>query len=144
MSRTPDTISTLRDVLHRCRTIAVVGLSPQWHRPSYFAAKYMQSHGYRIIPVNPRAAGQSILGEPCVGALSEIAVPVDIVDCFRRSEEMVEVARAVAAMSLKPKVLWMQIGVMNEEAAQIARNAGIAVVQNHCIKIEYRSWKAGQ
>ena len=71
-------------------------------------------------------------------------MPVDIVDCFRRSEEMVEVARAVAAMSLKPKVLWMQIGVMNEEAAQIARNAGIAVVQNHCIKIEYRSWKAGQ
>ncbi|HOB00254.1 MAG TPA: CoA-binding protein [Casimicrobium huifangae] len=132
------------DLFTTAKTIAVVGLSDNPSRPSFEVAQVMQRAGFRIIPVNPRAAGQSILGEPCVGALSEIAVPVDIVDCFRRSEEMVEVARAVAAMSLKPKVLWMQIGVMNEEAAQIARNAGIAVVQNHCIKIEYRSWKAGQ
>lgn len=132
------------DLFTTAKTIAVVGLSDNPSRPSFEVAQVMQRAGFRIIPVNPRAAGQSILGEPSVGALSEIAVPVDIVDCFRRSEEMVEVARAVAAMSLKPKVLWMQIGVMNEEAAQIARNAGIAVVQNHCIKIEYRSWKAGQ
>ncbi|WP_156862645.1 CoA-binding protein [Casimicrobium huifangae] len=132
------------DLFTTAKTIAVVGLSDNPSRPSFEVAQVMQRAGFRIIPVNPRAAGQSILGEPCVGALSEIAVPVDIVDCFRRSEEMVEVARAVAAMSLKPKVLWMQIGVMNEEAAQIARDAGIAVVQNHCIKIEYRSWKAGQ
>ena len=132
------------DLFTTAKTIAVVGLSDNPSRPSFEVAQVMQRAGFRIIPVNPRAAGQSILGEPCVGALSEIAVPVDIVDCFRRSEEMVEVARAVAAMSLRPKVLWMQIGVMNEEAAQIARNAGIAVVQNHCIKIEYRSWKAGQ
>jgi len=132
------------DLFTTAKTIAVVGLSDNPSRPSFEVAQVMQRAGFRIIPVNRRAAGQSILGEPCVGALSEIAVPVDIVDCFRRSEEMVEVARAVAAMSLKPKVLWMQIGVMNEEAAQIARNAGIAVVQNHCIKIEYRSWKAGQ
>lgn len=132
------------DLFTTAKTIAVVGLSDNPSRPSFEVAQVMQRAGFRIIPVNPRAAGQSILGEPCVGALSEIAVPVDIVDCFRRSEEMVEVARAVAAMSLKPKVLWMQIGVMNEEAAQIARDAGIAVVQNRCIKIEYRSWKAGQ
>jgi len=132
------------DLFTTAKTIAVVGLSDNPSRPSFEVAQVMQRAGFRIIPVNPRAAGQSILGEPCVGALSEVAAPVDIVDCFRRSEEMVEVARAVAAMSLKPKVLWMQIGVMNEEAAQIARNAGIAVVQNHCIKIEYRSWKAGQ
>lgn len=132
------------DLFTTAKTIAVVGLSDNPSRPSFEVAQVMQRAGFRIIPVNPRAAGQSILGEPCVGALSEIAVPVDIVDCFRRSEEMVEVARAVAAMSLRPKVLWMQIGVMNEEAAQIARDAGIAVVQNHCIKIEYRSWKAGQ
>jgi predicted CoA-binding protein len=132
------------DLFTTAKTIAVVGLSDNPSRPSFEVAQVMQRAGFRIIPVNPRAAGQSILGEPCVGALSESAVPVDIVDCFRRSEEMVEVARAVAAMSLKPKVLWMQIGVMNEEAAQIARDAGIAVVQNHCIKIEYRSWKAGQ
>lgn len=132
------------DLFTTAKTIAVVGLSDNPSRPSFEVAQVMQRAGFRIIPVNPRAAGQSILGEPCVGALSEVAAPVDIVDCFRRSEEMVEVARAVAAMSLKPKVLWMQIGVMNEEAAQIARDAGIAVVQNHCIKIEYRSWKAGQ
>jgi len=132
------------DLFTTAKTIAVVGLSDNPSRPSFEVAQVMQRAGFRIIPVNPRAAGQSILGEPCVGALSEIAVPVDIVDCFRRSEEMVEVARAVAAMSLKPRVLWMQIGVMNEEAAQIARDAGIAVVQNRCIKIEYRSWKAGQ
>ena len=132
------------DLFTTAKTIAVVGLSDNPSRPSFEVAQVMQRAGFRIIPVNPRAAGQSILGEPCVGALSEVAAPVDIVDCFRRSDEMVEVARAVAAMSLKPKVLWMQIGVMNEEAAQIARNAGIAVVQNHCIKIEYRSWKAGQ
>ncbi len=132
------------DLFTTAKTIAVVGLSDNPSRPSFEVAQVMQRAGFRIIPVNPRAAGQSILGEPCVGALSEVAAPVDIVDCFRRSEEMVEVARAVAAMSPKPKVLWMQIGVMNEEAAQIARDAGIAVVQNHCIKIEYRSWKAGQ
>ncbi|MFO1342767.1 MAG: CoA-binding protein [Burkholderiales bacterium] len=132
------------DLFTTAKTIAVVGLSDNPSRPSFEVAQVMQRAGFRIIPVNPRAAGQSILGEPCVGALSEVAAPVDIVDCFRRSEEMVEVARAVAAMSLKPKVLWMQIGVMNEEAAQIARDAGIAVVQNRCIKIEYRSWKAGQ
>ena len=132
------------DLFTTAKTIAVVGLSDNPSRPSFEVAQVMQRAGFRIIPVNPRAAGQSILGEPCVGALSEVAAPVDIVDCFRRSKEMVEVARAVAAMSLKPKVLWMQIGVMNEEAAQIARDAGIAVVQNRCIKIEYRSWKAGQ
>ncbi len=132
------------DLFTTAKTIAVVGLSDNTSRPSYEVAQVMQRAGFRIIPVNPRAAGQGILGEPCVGTLSEIAVPVDIVDCFRRSEEMVEVARAAAAMSPKPKVLWMQIGVMNEEAAQIACDAGIAVVQNRCIKIEYRGWKAGQ
>jgi predicted CoA-binding protein len=91
MSRTPDTISTLRDVLGHCRTIAVVGLSPQWHRPSYFAAKYMQSHGYRIVPVNPLVAreGGSILGERCFASVVEAAQAIaqqggriDLVDCF--------------------------------------------------------------
>ena len=91
MSRTPDTISTLRDVLGHCRTIAVVGLSPQWHRPSYFAAKYMQSHGYRIVPVNPLVAreGGSILGERCFASVVEaeqaIAAQggrIDMVDCL--------------------------------------------------------------
>ena len=92
MSRTPDTISTLRDVLGRCRTIAVVGLSPQWHRPSFFAAKYMQAHGYRIVPVNPVVAqgGGSILGEICFASLSDAGQAIarpggrnDMVDCIR-------------------------------------------------------------
>ena len=97
MSRTPDTISTLRDVLGHCRTLAVVGLSPQWHRPSYFAAKYMQSHGYRIVPVNPLVAreGGSILGERCFASVVEAAQAIaaqggriDMVDCFRKSEDI--------------------------------------------------------
>lgn len=130
------------DLFATARTIAVVGLSDNPSRPSHEVAQVMQQAGFRIIPVNPRAAGKSILGEPCVSSLGEAAVPVDIVDCFRRSEEMAEVARAAVAMSPRPTVLWMQIGVVNEEAAQIARDAGIAVVQDRCIKIEYRAWKA--
>jgi len=122
-------------------TIAVVGLSEDPARPSYDVAQAMQRAGFRIIPVNPRAAGRSILGEPCLAALSEITVPVNIVNCFRRSEDMVEVARATVAMSHRPDLLWMQIGVVNDEAAQIARDAGIAVVQNRCIKVDYRVWK---
>ncbi len=124
------------------KTIAVVGLSPNPERPSFEVAQAMQAAGFRIVPVNPRAAGRTILGETCVATLADVAVPVDIVDCFRRSEEMVEVATAAAAMRPRPSVLWMQIGVGNEQAAQIARDAGMAVVQNRCIKVEYRGWKA--
>lgn len=119
------------------RSIAVVGLSADPGRPSYGVAEVMQRAGFRIFPVNPRYAGQTILGQPCVASLADVDQPVDIVDCFRRSEEMPDVAQAAIALSPRPRVLWMQIGVQNAAAAQSARDAGIAVVENKCLKVEY-------
>lgn len=144
MSRTPDTISTLRNILGSCHTIAVVGLSPQWHRPSYFAAKYMQAHGYRIVPVNPVVAreGGRILGEPCYASLSDaeqaIAAQggrIDMVDCFRKSEDIAPLAEE--AIAIGARCLWLQLGVVNEAAAQRAEDAGLQVIQNRCVKIEH-------
>jgi hypothetical protein len=144
MSRTPDTISTLRDVLHRCRTIAVVGLSPQWHRPSYFAAKYMQSHGYRVVPVNPLVAaeGGRILGERCFASVTEAAQAIaqgggriDMVDCFRKSADIPPLAEE--AIAAGARCLWLQLGVVNEAAAERAEEAGLQVIQNRCVKIEH-------
>ena len=144
MSRTPDTISTLRDVLGHCRTIAVVGLSPQWHRPSYCAAKYMQSHGYRIIPVNPLVAaeGGSILGERCHASVVEAAQAVaqqgghiDLVDCFRKSADIPPLAEE--AIAIGARCLWLQLGVAHEDAARRAEDAGLLVIQNRCVKIEH-------
>ena len=144
MSQTPDTISTLRDILGRCRTIAVVGLSPQWHRPSYFAAKYMQSHGYRIVPVNPLVAaeGGSILGERCFASVIEAEQAlaaqggrIDMVDCFRKSADIPPLAEE--AIAAGARCLWLQLGVMNEAAADRAEAAGLQVIQNRCVKIEH-------
>ena len=128
-----DDIVGLRRILTRSRTIAVVGLSANWYRPSYFAAKYMQDHGYRIIPVNPNYS--EILGEPCHAALTTVADKVDIVDCFRRAEEIVPLARD--AVAIGAKVLWMQLGIRNDEAARIAIDGGLDVVMDRCVKIEY-------
>ena len=128
-----DDIAGIRRILRASRVIAVVGLSANWNRPSYFAAKYMQDHGYRIVPVNPRY--DEILGEKCYRDLESIPIKVDIVDCFRRSEEIVPIA--LSAVAIGAKVLWMQLGVMNEAAAKIASDAGLDVVQNHCVKIEH-------
>jgi uncharacterized protein len=128
-------INTLRRILRQYKTIAVVGLSANWYRPSFFAAKYMQEHGYRIIPVNPSYKGQEILGEKVYPSVREIPGKIDVVDCFRKSEDIgpiVDEAIAVGA-----KVLWMQLGVMNEAAAEKARNAGLEVVQDRCVKIEH-------
>jgi predicted CoA-binding protein len=126
-------INTLRRILRECKTIAVVGLSANWYRPSFFAAKYMQEHGYRIIPVNPSYA--EILGEKCYASLKDIPEKVDIVDCFRKSSEIEPIA--ADAIAIGAKVLWMQLGVMNEKAAQAARKAGLEVVQDRCVKIEH-------
>ena len=128
-----DDIATLRRILRTSRTIAVVGLSAEWHRPSYFAAKYMQEHGYRMIPVNPRYG--EILGERCHATLATIDVPIDIVDVFRRTEDVMPVAEQ--AIAVGAKCLWQQIGVKNEAAAALAARAGLEVVMDRCVKIEH-------
>jgi predicted CoA-binding protein len=128
-----DGISELRRILKISRTIAVVGLSAEWHRPSYFAAKYMQHHGYRIVPVNPRCA--EVLGEPAYPSLSEIPIAVDIVDVFRRTEDVLPIAQQ--AVAIGAKCLWQQIGVKNLEADRLARAAGLDSVMDRCVKIEH-------
>src|SRR5437762_9698377 len=128
-----DDIAGIRRILVQSRTIAVVGLSAQWYRPSYFAAKYMQDHGYRIVPVNPNYS--EVLGEKCYEKLSDIPDPVDIVDCFRKPAEMPAIARD--AVKIHAKVLWMQLGIVNDEAEKIAADGGLEVVANRCVKIEH-------
>jgi predicted CoA-binding protein len=128
-----DDIAGLRRILARSRTIAVVGLSANWYRPSYFAAKYLQDHGYRVIPVNPNY--EQVLGERCYPSVSAIPEPVDVVDGFRKAEEMVELARE--AVAKKASVLWMQLGIRNDEALRIASDAGLDVVVDRCMKIEH-------
>jgi len=128
-----DDIAGLRRILAESRTLAVVGLSAQWHRPSYFAAKYMRDHGYRIIPVNPRYT--EVLGEACYPSLQAVPEAVDVVDCFRKSEEIPAIADD--AIAIGAKVLWMQLGIVNDDAARRASNAGLDVVMNRCVKIEH-------
>jgi hypothetical protein len=114
-----DTIPELRAILRDCHTLAVVGLSAEWHRPSFFAAKYMQAHGYRILPVNPRyaASGTDILGEHCYAELADIPFPVDMVDVFRRTEDVLPIAQE--AVRIGARCLWQQIGVKNFEASAL-------------------------
>lgn len=130
-----DDISTLRRILHHHRRVAVVGLSAEWHRPSYFAAKYLQHHGYRIFPVNPRYAGGEVLGMPCVASLADLSEPVDMVDVFRRTEDVLPIAEQ--AIAIGARCLWQQIGVVNEEADRLVRAAGLDSVMDRCVKIEH-------
>ena len=126
-------IETIKSILKENKSIAVVGLSANWNRPSFFASKYMQQKGYKIIPVNPRYS--EILGEKCYKSLLDIEEKVDIVDCFRRSDDILPIA--TDAIKIKAKVLWMQLSVFNEDAANLSRNAGLKVVQDRCVKIEH-------
>jgi predicted CoA-binding protein len=129
----------IRGILRAVRTIAMVGASPRWNRPSYFAMKYLQEKGYRVIPVNPRAAGGEILGETVYSGLAEIPGRIDMVDVFRSSEDagpIVDEAIAVAKEK-SIQVIWMQLGVRNDEAAGTAEAAGLKVVMDRCPKIEY-------
>lgn len=128
-----DDIAGLRRILKACRTIAVVGLSAEWHRPSFFAAKYMQEHGYRIVPVNPRY--DHILGEACYARLEDIPLAVDLVDVFRREADVPAIAHS--AVAIGAKCLWQQIGVKSVEGERIARDAGLDVVMDRCVKIEH-------
>jgi predicted CoA-binding protein len=126
-----DDIAGLRHVLAQHRTLAVVGLSQHWYRPSYFAAKYMLDHGYAVIPVNPGYA--EALGQQAYPSLDAIPGPVDIVDVFRKPGEMPAIANEAVAKGAK--VLWMQLGLRNDEAARIATDAGLDVVMDRCVKI---------
>jgi predicted CoA-binding protein len=128
-------IHTLRMILRESRTIAIVGLSANWFRPSYFAAKYMIDHGYKVIPVNPQY--EEVLGQKCYKSLRDIPKDqkVDMVDCFRKAEEIMPLVDD--AIAIGAKVLWMQLGVVNEAAAEKARAAGLAVVMDRCVKIEH-------
>jgi len=126
-------IATLRRILKENHTIAVVGLSANWYRPSYFAAKYLQEHGYRIIPVNP--AYTEVLGEKCYPDLKSVPDKIDVVDCFRKAEDIPPLAEH--AIEIGARVLWLQIGVMHEDAARRALDAGLDVVMDRCMKIEH-------
>jgi uncharacterized protein len=128
-----DDINSLRRILRECRVLAVVGLSADWYRPSYFAAKYMQEHGYRVIPVNPKY--DSILGERCYKSLRDIPDTVDLVDIFRKTQDVMPIAEE--AVAIGAKVLWQQLGVKNEAAAERARAAGLETVMDRCVKIEH-------
>ena len=129
----PDDISTLRRILRDCRSIAVVGLSVEWHRPSHFAAKYLQQHGYRIIPVNPRYT--EVLGERCYASLTDIDEKVDLVDVFRHSADVLPIAHQ--AIAIGARCLWQQIGVMNRDAEALVQAAGLDSVMDRCMKIEH-------
>jgi len=135
-------IESIPALLNECRTIAVVGLSANADRPSNEVAAYMQAHGYRIIPVNPTYAGANILNEHCYATLkqaaetlSENGVTIQMVDCFRKSEHMMGIVDE--AIAIGARCVWMQLGVVNEAAAEKARQAGLAVVMNKCVKIEH-------
>ena len=125
----------IREALCRSRTIAVVGISHRPDRPSHEVAAYLKGAGYRIIPVNPTLAGKEMLGEHCVGSLSEIGGRVDIVDVFRRAEGVPEVIED--ALQIDAPWIWLQLGIIHETAAERARAAGRRVVQDLCIKIEH-------
>jgi len=133
--RMSDEISTLRRILSENRVIAIVGLSADWYRPSYFAAKYLQEHGYRVIPVNPRYAGQKVLGERCYASLKDIPDKIDVVDVFRKTEDVMPIAQD--AIAIGARALWQQIGVKNAQAAAAARKAGLDAVMDRCMKIEH-------
>ena len=124
----------IQQILKETKTIAVVGISHKAHRASHQVAKFMMSKGYIVIPVNPKY--QEVLGLTCYATLEDIPVTVDMVDCFRRSEDILPIA--VSAIKIGAKVLWMQLGVVNEEAAAMAEAAGLQVVMDRCPKIEYR------
>ena len=128
-------------ILNDAKTIAMVGLSSDPMRPSHFAAIYMQSEGYKIVPINPRYAGQKILGETVYASLSDIPFPVDIVDVFRKPEECPGLAQE--AIKIGARVFWIQLGIESDEAGRIAREGGLDFVQNRCVKIEHARFHGG-
>ncbi len=127
--------AVVRELLRKARTIAVVGLSNNVSRPSHVVAAYLQQHGYRILPVNPQLVGQTVLGEPCVAQLEDLHEPVDIVDVFRRTEDVLPVA--ASAVAIGARCLWQQQGVAHVPAAEQVQSAGLVSVMDRCLKIEH-------
>lgn len=138
MAETYSNADLLR-ILRSVKTVAMVGASAKWQRPSYFVMKYLQEKGYRVIPINPGLAGQEILGETVHASLADAPGPYEMVDVFRNSEAALGIARETVALKDEKGigVLWMQLGVVNDEAAALAREAGLDVVMDRCPKIEF-------
>src|SRR5262249_45578414 len=127
----------IRGILNTVKTIAMVGVSANTSRPSYFAFKYLLERGYRMLPVNPGLAGESLLGRAAHATLLDVPEPVDMVDIFRASQHVIPIVAQALQMQPRPHVIWMQLGVRNDEAAQLAEANGLKVVMNRCPKIEY-------
>jgi len=129
--------SAIRGILNTVKTIAVVGASQKENRPSYFAYKYLLERGYKMIPVNPGHDGQTLLGQKIYGRLADIPEPVDMVDIFRSSQYALGIVQEALALTPRPQVIWLQLGVRNDDAAALAEASGLKVVMNRCAKIEY-------
>lgn len=129
--------AAIRAILDSVKTVAIVGASPKDIRPSYFVTRYLIEKGYRVYPVNPGVAGQMILNRPVSAALKDVPEPIDMVEIFRGSEYAPQIVEEALALDPRPKVIWMQLGVRNDEAAAKAEAAGLTVVMNRCPKIEY-------
>jgi len=127
----------IRGILNTVKTIAVVGASENEIRPSYFVFKYLLERGYRMIPVNPERAGHELLGQRFYAPLADIPAPIDMVDIFRPSQYAFGVVQEALALNPRPQVIWMQLGIRNDEAAALAEANGMKVVMNRCPKIEY-------
>ena len=127
----------IREILNTVKTVAMVGASPQNVRPSYFVFKYLAERGYDMIPINPGQVGKNLAGKPFVASLRDIDRPIDMVDIFRSAEHIMPVVDEMLALASLPRVLWLQLGVRNDDAAAKAEAAGIKVVMNRCPKIEY-------
>ena len=129
-------MSDIKEILSKNKTIAMIGVSKDPKKPSTIVMKYMQNYGYKVIPVNPRAKGEKILGEEVFGKLDEIKIPIDIVDVFRPSKEALDIAKDT--VSIKAKVLWLQLGIRSEEAKKIVKKNKIEYVEDKCTKMEYQ------
>jgi predicted CoA-binding protein len=127
----------IRGILNTVKTIAMVGVSANTSRPSYFAFKYLLERGYRMVPVNPGLAGKELLGQMAYARLSDIPEPVDMVDIFRAAEHALAIVKDALAMQPRPGVVWMQLGIRNDAAAALAEENGLKAVMNRCPKIEY-------
>ena len=127
----------IRGILNTVKTIAMVGVSASTSRPSYFAFKYLLERGYRMIPVNPGLEGQELLGRKIYAKLADVPEPIDLVDIFRAWRHAVAIVQEALALSPRPRVIWMQLGIRNDDAAKLAETSGLKVVMNRCPKIEY-------